>query len=75
MQELYTDKNHFFKFLSTSDKPWLDQLPNYYSAASRLVVQASFGSFISTRRRNTNKEREIACAKNKLEASGTYQAH
>ena len=26
MQELFLDKIHFFKFISTSDKPWLDQL-------------------------------------------------
>ena len=26
MQELFVDKIHFFKFLSTRDKPWLDQL-------------------------------------------------
>ena len=26
IQELFINKIHFFKFLSTSDKPWLDQL-------------------------------------------------
>ena len=26
MQELFADKIHFFKFLSASAKPWLDQL-------------------------------------------------
>ena len=26
MQELFVNKIHFFKFLSSSDKPWLDQL-------------------------------------------------
>ena len=26
MQELFADKIHFFKFLSISDKPWLDKL-------------------------------------------------
>ena len=49
MQELFADKIHFFKFLFTSEKPWLDQL-KMISTASRLVVEASFLGFIDTRK-------------------------
>ena len=50
VQKLFADKVHFFKFLSTSDKSWIDQLKDYFSTASRLVVQASFEAFISIRK-------------------------
>ena len=75
MQELFVNKIHFFKFLSSSGKPWLDRLKiitvlllvSWYKRLLEVsLVQA---------RGNTNKEMEIPCAKNKCEPSATYQAH
>ena len=48
MQELFVDKIHFFKFLSMSDKSWLDQL-NSITAIHAVVVQASLNLSICTR--------------------------
>ena len=72
MQELFLDKIHFFKFLSMSDKPWLDQLKNI-TAIRGTSFSESFQRY--TEGGNTNKEREIIYGKNIYEASATYQAH
>ena len=64
MQELFVNKIHFFKFLSTSDKPWLEQL----KIITILLFVERFSSI-------GNKEGEVPCAKNKYEASATYQTH
>ena len=50
MQELFANKIHFFKFLSTTDKPRLWVVKNSCTTASRIVVQASFRGFIGTRK-------------------------
>ena len=44
MQQLFADKIHIFKFLSTSGKLWLDQLEILTVPVSTLVVQTSFGA-------------------------------
>ena len=76
MQELFVDKIYFFKFLFVSDKSWLDELK---IVTLLLLVVRGFSwkdSVPSLQgRENTNKEGEIPCAKNKYEASATYQAH
>ena len=74
MQELFVDKIPYFKFLSMNDKPWLHQLK--IITATRAAVYKFLWIFISVQgRKNTNKEGEIPCAKNKYKASTTYQAH
>ena len=42
MQELFADKIHFFKFISTSGKPWLDRLKIFTVASinSRCLLLA-----------------------------------
>ena len=73
MQELFVDKIHFFKFLSMSDKPRLDQLKIITSHSS--TVQASLTAWMfSSVRGNTIKEGEIPYVENKYKASPTYQA-
>ena len=74
MQELFFHKIHFFNVLSMRDKPWLDQLK---------ITTAARGTSFSWKDSvplvqgtgNTNIEGVIPCAKNKYEASATYQAH
>ena len=78
MQELFVGKIHFFRFLSTSDKPRLYQLkvvPPTRSAYIR-TVQASLTVWIFPSAWGyTIKEEEIPYAENKHKASPTYQAH
>ena len=48
-QEIFVNKILFFKFLSMSDKPWLDQL-KITTATRGVVVQASLDLSIVTRK-------------------------
>ena len=78
MQERFIDKIHFFKFFSMIDKPWLDQLKIITGNICNLCgTSFSWKDSVPSvqGRENTNKEGEIPCAKNKHEASATYQAH
>ena len=78
MQELFVDKIQFFKFLSTSDKPWLNQL-KVITATHVVVVQASLNlsvqGTIGTRKEKYQQGRGNTLTKKKHEASATYQAH
>ena len=75
MQELFANKIHFFKFLSTSDKQYLDQL----KIITLLLLVSWYKLLLEVPlvqgRGNTNKEGEIPCAKNKCKALATYQAY
>ena len=68
MQELFTDKIHFFKFISTSDKPWLDRLKFLqYCFLSRGT--SFFWKFHLYKQREIPKRKGKYPAKNKCEAS------
>ena len=75
MQELFANKIHFFKFLSTSDKQYLDQLKIITFMLLVLCYKLLLEVLLVQERGNTNKEEEIPCAKNKCKASATYQEH
>ena len=61
MLELFDDKIDFFKFFSTCDKAWLDQLK--IITVLLLVVQVSRGKIQFHR----YKKGEIACAKKQIQ--------
>ena len=74
MQELFVNKIYFFKFLSISDKPRLNQLKIVTSTRSS-TVQASLTAWMfSSVRGNTIKEGKIPYVENKYKTSPTYQA-
>ena len=49
MQELFVNKIQIFKFLSISDKPWIDQL-KIIAAARAVMVQVSLNLSIDTKK-------------------------
>ena len=73
MQQLFVGKTHFFKLISISDKPRLEQL-KIFTAICTFVLQASMNLYIRTRKGNTISEGKLG-VKNIYEVSPTYQAH
>ena len=69
---------HFFKFLSTSGKSWLDWLK--IIVVLLLMVKASCGKIHFHQYEEgeispSNKEGETPCAENKCKAWTTYQSY
>ena len=69
MQELFVVKIHFYKFLSMTDKPQLDQQKSVTANCS-----TSFSKSVNPYKEGKyQKKGEISCVKKKYEASPTYQ--
>ena len=74
MQELFVEKIHFFKFISTNGEPRLHQLKIIISSGSSTVQAFLTGWIFLSVRGNTTKEEEIPYIENKYKTSSTYQA-
>ena len=68
IRELFNNKIHFFKFLSTNDKPWLDQLKFFTILPLNLWYKLLLKVPSVQGRGNTNKEGEMPCPKKNMKS-------